>query len=462
VSGEGGDGSPFRLTGPTAPAGTDAAGTDAVGTDAVGTDAAGTDAAGQRAGDTGAAAGRRTGGRNGVGTLGPTRAAGPSGQRHEREAGWSTDLRRFARAVVVVLPVWVAARVLVVGALAVARATVSTLRPHNAAAALRVRQGLLAWDGGWYESIARHGYQASGVQSVRFYPGYPMVARVLGWIPGIGVGPALVILSNLCALAAMATLVVLVRHDLGDDGLARRSAWLIGLAPSAYALVLGYSDASLLLCSVVTFLGARTGRWWWAAVAGLAGSLVRPVGLLLVVPVAVELWRQRRTATAGAEWVARLSALVAPLVGTVAFFAWVGSQFGDPWLPLRVQDQQGHRGGLTVPLASMAHDLESAVHGHHLGSALHLPWVAVCLVLLVVAFRRLPLSYGAFAATLLVVSLASSNLDSFERYALGAFPLAVAASTATSRRGVEAAVLVVSAAGMTAYAVLAFVGIVVP
>jgi len=110
----------------------------------------------------------------------------------------------------------------------------------------------------------------------------------------------------------------------------------------------------------------------------------------------------------------------------------------------------------------MAHDVASAVHGHHLGSALHIPWALVCLALLVVVFRRMPLAYGAFAAAVLVVSLSSSNLDSFERYALGAFPLVVGASTLTARRGVEAVVLVVAALTMAAYALLALLNVVVP
>jgi hypothetical protein len=62
----------------------------------------------------------------------------------------------------------------------------------------------------------------------------------------------------------------------------------------------------------------------------------------------------------------------------------------------------------------------------------------------------------------LLVSLSSSNLDSFERYALGAFPLVVAASTFTTRRSVEIVVLVVAAGGMAAYTLLALLGVVVP
>ena len=375
---------------------------------------------------------------------------------------------------VVALPAWVVARILVVGALIGAHVGVSSLRPHDPGALLRVHQGLLAWDGGWYQSIAGHGYAASGVQSVRFYPAFPLAGRLLGRIPGVGVGPALVVIANLCSLAAMAGLVLLVRHDFTDSGLARRSAWLLALAPSAYALVLAYADGPLLLCTVTCFLGMRTQRWWWAAAAGLAAGLVRPLGILLVVPVAVEVWRHHRSradADGGAApgrrrrlapGVGQAAALAGPVVGTAIFLGWVRAQFGDLWLPFRLQQQNGHRGGITVPLSSMWHSLVSVTHGHHLGSASHIPWALVAVALVVVAFRRLPLSYALFAAAVLVVSLASSNLDSFERYALGAFPLVVAASTLTERRGVEVAVLVVSAAAMTGYALLAFLGIVVP
>jgi hypothetical protein len=388
----------------------------------------------------------------------PSEARTPSARRDR----FAAESRVAAHAVLEVLPAWIVARAVVLASLGLAHATVSTVRPHSPGALARVHQGLLAWDAGWYESIARHGYVASGVQSVRFFPVYPFAARVLGWVPGVGVGPALVLLANLCALGAMAALVVLVRSDLGDAALARRSVWLLALAPSAYSLVLGYADAALLLCSIVVVLAARKARWWWAAAAGLAAGGLRPLGVLLVVPVAIEVWRTRGDRRPTASWVATGAALAAPLAGAGAFLGWVGAQFGDTWLPLRVQQQGGHRGPLTAPFVAMWHNATAVLHGHHLGSALHIPWVAVCVVLLIVAFARLPLAYGAFAAAVLVVSLTSTNLDSFERYALGAFPLVVAASTLTSRRWLEVVVLVGSGAAMAVYAFLAFVGSVVP
>nr|MDA8342459.1 hypothetical protein [Actinomycetota bacterium] len=124
--------------------------------------------------------------------------------------------------------------------------------------------------------------------------------------------------------------------------------------------------------------------------------------------------------------------------------------------------QGGHRGSLTVPLVGAWDALVSGLHGRHLGEAAHVPWVVLAVVLLVVVFRRLPASYAWFASAVLAVSLTSTNLDSFERYATGAFPLVVAAAgTAVVRR--HPRTTVVGAAGiMVLYTVAAMVGVVVP
>ncbi|HXW33752.1 MAG TPA: hypothetical protein VEJ87_04175, partial [Acidimicrobiales bacterium] len=59
-------------------------------------------------------------------------------------------------------------------------------------------------------------------------------------------------------------------------------------------------------------------------------------------------------------------------------------------------------------------------------------------------------------------SLTASNLDSFERYALTAFPLVLAAASITARPVVERTVLVVASAGLVGYALLAFLNLYVP
>ena len=363
-----------------------------------------------------------------------------------------------------VLPPFLVARVLVGATLVLAHLTVTTFRPDNPGAQLRVGTGLLMWDGGWYHLIANEGYAGAGEVSLRFFPAFPILARYLAEATRIDVGVMLILVANLAALLAMAALWVLVARDLGDERWATRSVWLLALAPAGYVLALGYADSLLLLCAVVALLAARRQWWWWSAGFGLLGGLTRPLGVLVVVPVVIE-WVRLAPWRRSATWATRLaagSAVVAPVLGLGIYLAWVGEAFGNALLPWRIQESGSLHGPLQLPFAAAFHDVAAAAGGHHLGSALHLPWVVLAIVLCVIAFRRLPASYGALAASVLMVSLATSNFDSFERYALGAFPLVIAASSLTGRRRIEWIVLGVSAACMCGYFYLALIGSVVP
>jgi len=107
------------------------------------------------------------------------------------------------------------ARVVVVGALGLAHFIVDRTHPSAAGVAARVHAGLLGWDAGWYETIARLGYGPLGSQALRFFPAVPVLTHGLAWL-GLGDGPALVLLSNVAAFAATCMLFVLVRRETGS------------------------------------------------------------------------------------------------------------------------------------------------------------------------------------------------------------------------------------------------------
>lgn len=358
---------------------------------------------------------------------------------------------------------WAVARVVVVVALAVCR-ELSTRISLPSAVRARIHEGLLGWDAGWYEAIARHGYWGAGHDSLRFFPLVPALARGVAELPGVSVGVALVVVSNVSAFGAMAVLAMLVLHETRDAALARRAVWLLALVPPAFVLVMGYAEGTLLLLAVAAMLALRRRRWWWAAVFGVLAGLARPIGLLVAVPAAVEAARGWRRASwsRGMEQAGRVAAVLGPVVGTGAFLAWVGWRYHDALAPLRIQEEPGHRGAIADPLHTLGQDLSYLVHGHHLGEGLHLPWVVLAVALVVVCFQRWPASYGAFAAAVLAVALTAANLDSFERYALSAFPLVLAGASLVRSPVVERVVLVVAAAGLVGYAVLAFTNLYVP
>jgi hypothetical protein len=375
-------------------------------------------------------------------------------------------LRRGAHAVVAVLPQWITARVIVLGVLALAHLVVSRTHPAAAGTASRVHQGLLGWDAGWYEAIARSGYAVLGHPAYRFFPLVPLLTRALSVLPGVSIGTALLIVSNVSALVATALLFVLVRRETGDTHLAQRSVWLLSLVPPAFVLVMGYAEATLLVLTVGCFLCLRRAAggtrpvWGGAAALGFAAALTRPLGVLLLVPVAVEALRWWGRAGRGGR-AASVGAVLAPLAGMGAFLIWVGATTGDALLPLRVQTSAGHHGGLADPVQTLAHDATGVLH-HHFGTALHVPWILLAVALAVVCLRRLPATYGAFSVAVLVTALSGTNFDSFERYALSAFPLVIAGATLTRGPRVERTVLALAGAGLAVYAALAFLNLSVP
>jgi Gpi18-like mannosyltransferase len=365
--------------------------------------------------------------------------------------------RRAVEDVVRVLPAWLVARVLVGAAYVIAIVVADRLtpggRPHQ------IDEGLLAWDGTWYRDIATAGYGGLGDQSLRFFPLFPFAARLLGVGASAAVGPALVILANASSLV----LLVFVRRLVVAEGkpphVADRAVWYTALFPAAFVLAWGYAEALMLAAVVGGFLALRTRHWNWAVLAGIVAAASRPLGVVFAVPVAIELARTWPNAS-GRERAWGTAALAAPVVTCAAYLAWVRAEFGDWLLPFRVQDDL--RATTLNPIARLWDGIQQVVGPERFGDGLHIPFVFVFVALVVVTFWRWPVSYGAFAAVVLVAALSAQNLNSLERYALNAFPIVLTLALLARDERVDRAVLTVSAGGFVALASLAWLGAYVP
>lgn len=358
------------------------------------------------------------------------------------------------------LPAWIVARVLVVAALALAHYLVDQLNVRDLLIRDSVRAGLLTWDGGYYVDIASKGYAAMSRDSLRFFPLFPMLAKPFIWV-GIPARAAVVIVSNASALIAAGLLYTLARQEGRDAEFASRATWLLALAPAAFVLVLGYSEATTIALAIGMFLALRGKRWWIAAGLGVLIGLSRPSGLILTLPAVIEGARGIRGLSVK-EYVARAAAVIGPAVGTLIYLTWVWDQFGDFWLPYSIQTQTGRRGSFADPFETISDALRGLFNGNTIGTGLHVPWLLFVVVLIVICFRTWPASYGALAAAGIASAIISSNLDSFERYALAAFPLVLVAASLTTSHRVERGVLVLSGSAMTLYALLAFLHAYVP
>jgi len=372
-----------------------------------------------------------------------------------RQAAGSPFVRRDLRAAV--LP-WLVARVIVLASLAATRFLVDQL---DATERLPLRQGLFGWDATFYRLVAEHGYQAVGEDGLRFFPLVPLLARGLGVVFVGNSALALLVVVNGAALlfgALLHRLVVLETHDLRA---ARRAVWFGSVVPPAVVLVMGYAEAVLLALGVGVFLAIRTDRFAWAAGLGVLAGLCRPLGLLLMIPVAIEAARTWRGASLGGR-AARLSALAGPAAGTACYLGWAQRAYQDFWLPVRVQEGEAYRGDLVDPVTRVARAVGDVVDGDLFDSGRQLLWLAVLVAVLVVLARRLPVSYVAYAGAVVVTSVSSDVIQSLERYAISAFPFAIGFALLGARIEVERALLVVFGAGLAGYCVLAFSGVLVP
>jgi hypothetical protein len=352
-------------------------------------------------------------------------------------------------------------RAIVLGALLIARFLVTQVGIRSRNAIVTAHAGLLSWDANWYRRIAATGYGRAGRSSVRFFPLYPLLARVVSWFPGVGTDAGLLLVSNLAALGAFALIHRLVIVETNDGETASRAAWWLALFPAAFVLAMGYADSLLLVASLAMFLALRTRHFAAAAAAGLLAGACRPVGILLALPALIEASRAWRAAPKR-QWWSRAASVVAAPIATMCYLAWSKVHDGSFLLPITAQVSSKNRGGIADPFVTIAHDAGDLVHGHHLGTALHAPWAVVFVALAIVLFRRWPSSYGAYAAITLAITLTAPNLTSFERYGLGCFPFALAVTSLTKRREVCWSALTLSGAMLAGYALLAFLGTYVP
>lgn len=292
----------------------------------------------------------------------------------------------------------------------------------------------------WFLRIASEGYRMDDV-SAAFFPLFPLLVRIVAWIPGLGTLGAALLVSNAAALAALVVLHALTRLELGRDHVPR-SVVFVALFPTGFFLLAPYTESLFLLLSVAAFWFARRDRWAWAASAGALAAMTRSVGVLLILGLWVEAMRQWRRD--GRAPLPRLAAAAAVGIGPLLTMAWWGLVHEDFWRPLSVQ-ANWRDGGAVFPPTSLWHAVDIAAH-------LRSYWLMDLLVLglavagIALAARRIPMAYTAYAAGSIVLPLLlpfePRPLLSVPRFVVVLFPAAWGWSLAAERRRPPATVIV--------------------
>jgi hypothetical protein len=250
---------------------------------------------------------------------------------------------------------------------------------------------------------------------------------------------------------ALVLLHRLVSGDV-DRPTADRSVLYTALAPAAFFLLAPFSESLFLALSVGCFLAVRRRRWWLAALSGALVGLCRVQGMLLVVPLAVEAISDARSRRARGERPLRIGHLAAltPALTSGLYIGWAWQTLGTT--PLAAMNQQWGQ-HFAAPWTAIADSVRTVIDGTHAEEPLNLITALLAIAALPLMVRRVPWSYVAYAAVMIVPlcfrEAFFSPLESTARYAAVDFPLFVILAVAGRRMWVDRTVLAIFPVVMT-------------
>jgi hypothetical protein len=296
------------------------------------------------------------------------------------------------------------------------------------------------FDAGWYVDIASNGYRWYGTpnrqENVAFFPGFPLTMRlggaVLGaYAPGV---PQLEKQQRMLVagwLTAVGTfwfaLVHVYRWAEARAGPRRAAATVTLLASYPFAVFFSaaYSESLFLLSAAAALVNFERGEWRRCAAWGFLSALMRPNGVLLMIPLLMLGLGKRRPAQRGAAgmWLAVGAPAAAVVLHTVYLHQLTGRWF--VWAEAQAAWGRTYDLGSWIGLALGQIAEHGAVEYLETSPGTVLNGLAglFALALLWPVMRTAGLPYAAFVLVSLASAVLSGGLLSVGRLTSTLFPL---------------------------------------
>jgi hypothetical protein len=203
-------------------------------------------------------------------------------------------------------------------------------------------------DAGYYGGIARRWYAGTTgpdgklPSGLAFFPLFPALIRIISYVTGGTALNHLIVaglIANVLSGAAASLAVWALAARVRDRWLADRTVLLFCAFPGAMTFGMMYSDPLGVALAAASLLAALNRRWILAGLLALLGTAEHPTLIMLApalgIAALVAVWTRR-------EWRALLAPVLAPL-GTIGYFAWIGTRYHDYGFWLKSEHQHwGH------------------------------------------------------------------------------------------------------------------------
>jgi hypothetical protein len=275
----------------------------------------------------------------------------------------------------------------------------------------------LQWDVWHLKAVAQYGYnngEPSGAPLAAFFPGFPILVRVVSWT-GIGYVAAGIVVSAVASAVAGVYLARLAQYEFPQlKNLGPNAALIWFTAPVGVFLAAGYTEALFCAFAFPGWLAARQGRWARAAIFVALASTVRVSGIFLAFAFIVEFVTSKKRDWLSLPW------LALPAVPVLGFMAYL-KQIHGSWFAWQEAQEKGWAREFTWPWTSLMHTFDAASKGHFAAERSDWTWmfraelVALLIGLLLLAWLLWRRSWGEAAW---VAATVSAFCTSFWIYSL--------------------------------------------
>lgn len=290
--------------------------------------------------------------------------------------------------------------------------------------------GWINFDGEHYLSIAQNGYHAL---EYFFFPLYPTLTRYVAFIIGrtpLGFAFSGLIVSHVALLIGLIGLVKLITLDYPLI-IAKRTILLFLLFPTSFFFG-GYFTESLFFALVVwSFYFLRHKNWFLSGLLGAFASGTRLVGIALIPALLIEGYlHEKRIFSKSMAKAVITSGITLLGLGIymfflykrtgdpIAFFTSLNSVFGDQRSDSIILLPQVFYRYIFKILPALNYSYFPQVFTAYLEIATGI----VFLVLSIISFFKLRMSYGIYALGAYIIPTLSGSFSSFPRYVLAIFP----------------------------------------
>ena len=291
---------------------------------------------------------------------------------------------------------------------------------------------LWAWvnfDGEHYLSIAYQGY----LSLTHFYfPAYSLITKFIAGLFNqnfITIVISGLLVSNVSFLVALIGLWKLIRLDYKEN-IASLAILLLLVFPTSFYFGSLYTESLFLALVVWSFYFARKQKWLLAGILGAVLTATRVVGIALVPALIVEVWLQKRKNKKLSLFWPIVGILLVPL-GLFVYMYYLKITTGDPlefFHSVSIFGQQRSSSLILLPqvfyryffkvLPNVNYDYFPIVFS----TFLEIIAAIIFLVLTIVSFFKLRLSYAFYLAAGYLIPTLSGSFSSLPRYVLVLFP----------------------------------------